>query len=266
MDVGRYPEPMTVEKFTSLLAALLSMLLMLAFLIRFSLRHGYRPWWLPSVLMLAISFITLSVRSESMEWTPYDLPHALFFGVAVLCALDRQWYCVLPLFMIDVPWRETSIFLIAVCVPLFYTSEAVAWRQSRVRTIQTALLAVGMGTYWVAIRHWIQAHYARNGNDAFVHYSNNIHALLLPHHWPQILGVGGYFLVFILLERKQASLRQRLILYSFLVCTPVVLLYGVWVELRIWIEWTLPWSAIAASELQSYLRAGPETPKGYVLS
>ncbi|MGD0888767.1 MAG: hypothetical protein ABR889_05935 [Acidobacteriaceae bacterium] len=266
MDVGRYPEPMTVEKFTSLLAAILSMLLMLAFMIRFSLRHGYRPWWLPSVLMLAISFITLSVRCESMEWTPYDVPQALLFGVAVLCALDRQWYFVLPLFMVDVPWRETSIFLIAVCVPLFYTSEAVAWRQSRVRTIQTALLAIGMGTYWALVRHAIQVRYAHNGNDAYIHYSNNIHALMLPHHWPQMLGAGGYFLVFILLERSLASPRQRLILYSFLVCLPVILLYGVWVELRIWVEWTLPWSAIAASELQSYLRAGPETPKGYVLS
>jgi hypothetical protein len=89
---------------------------------------------------------------------------------------------------------------------------------------------------------------------------------MLPHHWPQMLGAGGYFLVFIVLERSLASPRQRLILYSFLVCLPVILLYGVWVELRIWIEWTLPWSAIAASELQSHLRAGPETPKGYVLS
>jgi hypothetical protein len=247
-----YLEPMSVEKFTSLLAAIFSMLLIQAYIIHYGWRHRYRLWWLPDVLLLAISFIELSVRSESAMWTPYDLPHALLFGIAILCALDRQWYFVLPLFALDVPWRETSIFLIAICVPLFYVSEAVAWRQSKTRTIQTILLTAAMGIYWAAVRATIYAHYRQNGTDAYVHSTYNVHALLLPNHWTQLLGAGGYLLIFILLEWRRATARQQIILWGFLICAPVILLYGQWTELRIWIEWTVPLAAIAATELQNY--------------
>lgn len=242
---ARYKEPVTVEKFASLLSSLLAMFGLLGFTVWYSRRKLQGPWWLPCILLLEILTVTLAVRSEHTAWTPYDIPHAALFGAAVMCAYEGWWIAMLLLFAVDVPVRETSIFLLAVAAPMAY----VRWKQHTWRVIA---LVIAMGAYWEAWHLWIQRRFAHNGNDIGVRLRMNLHEVIYPHHWPQMLCAGGYLILFIWLERKRLSSRERLLLYCTLLSTPVTLYFGVWGESRIWLEWSLPWAVLGAAELCRY--------------
>ncbi|MEG9435726.1 hypothetical protein JAO29_06070 [Edaphobacter sp. HDX4] len=242
---ARYKEPVTVEKFASLLSSLLAMFGLLGFTVWYGRRKMQGPWWLSAVILLEILTVTLAVHSEHTAWTPYDIPHTALFGLAVLCAYEGWWAAMLLLFAIDVPVRETSIFLLAVTVPMAY----LRWKQPLWRTVA---LALGMGVYWEGWHLWIQHRFAHNGNDIGNRLRMNLHEIAVPTHWPQMLCAGGYLIVFIWLERRRLSPNERLLLYCTLLSTPVTLWFGVWGESRIWLEWSLPWAVLAAAELNQY--------------
>lgn len=250
---SRFEEPVTVEKFIALLVGLLAALFLAGYAIWYGRRQGFQPWWLPSVLLLLIMTISLSVRSEHNVWTPYDLPHAALFGIAVMCAFQSQWLAMLLLFALDVPVRETSIFLLAVSVPMSY----LAWRERPQRNLRVAAMGLAMAAYWFAWRVVIQRWFAHNPNDTGARFANNLHELLFIHHWPQTLCAGGYLIIFIWLERRLLPAKTRILLYCTLITAPVTLYFGVWGETRIWLEWSLPWAVLAATQLQQYLRPAP---------
>ncbi len=78
---SKYSEPVSVEKFTSLVAGMVSVLALLGYCVWYSMRREIEPWWLPSFLMLLILVVTLTMRSEHDVWTPYDLPHTMCLGL-----------------------------------------------------------------------------------------------------------------------------------------------------------------------------------------
>jgi hypothetical protein len=250
---SKFEEPVTVEKFVSLLIGLLAAFLLIGYAIWYGRRQDFQPWWLPSLLLLLIVTISLSVRSEHNVWTPYDLPHAALFGIAVMCAFQSQWLAMLLLFALDVPVRETSIFLVAVSVPMSY----IAWRERPQRNLLVGTMGLGMAAYWFAWRLAIQHRFAHNPNDTGARFANNLHELLFIHHWPQTLCAGGYLILFIWLERRLLPAKERVLLYCTLSTAPITLYFGVWGETRIWLEWSLPWAVLAATQLQQYLRPAP---------
>lgn len=239
---ARYQEPMSVEKFASLLAGVVSVLALLAFCVAYG-RKRLRLWWLPSVFMLLILMVSLDVRSEHNVWTPYDLPHACLFGAAAICALEGQWAAMLLLFAVDVPVRETALFLVAVFLPL-------GLRGGKRRTL---IMAALMLAYWVGWRLLEHRWFGHNPSDVASYHANNLHELLYPHHWPQIFSLGAYLVPFLILERKRLAERPRWLLFASLACMPVVAYYGVWGETRIWLEWTLPWAVLAAMEAEDFI-------------
>jgi hypothetical protein len=243
---NKMPEPMTVEKFASLLAALFSILILVAAAICYSIRCKYQPWWLMPCLVIVIATITLSVRGESNYWYVYDLPHAALFGLASICILEGWWLLLLLLFAIDTPVRETSIYLIAPSLAMWIGA------QSRRERFSIFAVVSIMAAYWVAFRLWVHHLFAQNRNDTGPRFGENLHALVTPHHWPQLLSAGGYLVIFVWLERKRLPLRQRRFLQGALLCVPVTLYYGLWVETRIWLEWTFPLAILAASEWSQY--------------
>jgi hypothetical protein len=249
---SKYSEPVSVEKFTSMVAGLISLLILLGYCVWYSRRRGFAPWWLPSVLMLAILTVTLTMRSEHDVWTPYDLPHTALFGIAVMCVFESEWVPMLALFALDVPLRETSIYLLAVSVPMSW----MAWQSARSRRLGVGLMAAGMGAYWLAWRIVIQRWFANNINDTGLHWGANFHELMFPHHWPQMFSAGGYLILFVFLERGRLGTKERLLLWCTLLCAPVTLFFGRWGETRIWLEWTLPWALLAAREVEQYFREG----------
>ncbi len=247
---SKYSEPVSVEKFASMVVGLVSLLILLGYCVRYGKVRGFDPWWLPSVLMLAILTVTLAMRSEHDVWTPYDLPHTALFGIAVMCAFESEWVPMLALFAVDVPLRETSIYLLCVSVPM----SVVAWRSTQSRNVRVGAMAVGMAVYWLAWQGAIHLRFMRNPDDTGLHWGANIHELLFPHHWPQMFSVGGYLIFFIWLERRGLAWKERLLLWCTLAAAPVTLLFGRWGETRIWLEWTLPWALLAAREIEQYFR------------
>jgi hypothetical protein len=253
---ARYREPVTVEKFASLLVGLAAAFVLLGYAVWYGRRRGVGLWWLPSVLLLGILTVSLVVRSEHTVWTPYDLPHTALFGIAVMCAFEGGWLAMLLLFVVDVPVRETSIFLIAVAAPFAF----LHWKRLRGGVARVAALIVGMAAYWEMWQVMIRRRFEHNPSDTGPRVATNLHEILFPHHWPQTLCVGGYLIIFIWLERHLLSSRERLLLYSTLICAPITLYYGVWGETRIWLEWSLPWAILGTREFEGYLRQRNAVP------
>jgi hypothetical protein len=243
---NKMAEPVTVDKFASLLASLASLLIMVAAASWYSVRSRYRPWWLMPVLVLIIVTFTLAVKTESNYWFVYDLPHAALFGLASICILEGWWAPLLVLFVVDSFVRETSLYLVVLFAALF------GYRQDKKGRIFAGLLTAAMAIYWVLLRLAIQRRFAHNANDVGSHLSKNLHTILLPHHWPQLFSAGAYLVVFVWLERKRLPLRQQVFLWAALLCVPITLYFGVWVETRIWLEWTLPLAVLASSEWSQY--------------
>lgn len=256
---AKYQEPVTVEKFVSMLVALLAAFALLGFTVWYGRREASGPWWLPAVFLLEMITVMLAVRSEHTAWTPYDLPHAALFGIAVICAYQGWWLAMLLLFAADVPMRETSVFLLAVAVPM----AQLRWKQPLWRTVA---LAFGMGVYWEGWHRWIQHQFAHNPSDTGQRLLLNLHEVLYPQHWPQMLCAGGYLIVFIFLERRRLRPNERLLLYCTLLSTPVTLYFGVWGESRIWLEWSLPWAILASAELCQFWSTRNEPARGAELA
>ena len=242
-----YYEPVTVEKFVSLLVGLVSMAAMMLAAFWWSRRRGVRPWWLADVLLLAIMVVTATMRATTNYWYAYDLPHAALFGIGAVLALEGFWPAMLVCFAIDVPLRETALFSILMLAPVFFV------QQRRSRWLRTALLAGGMGAYWVVVRLLIARRFAGNLNLTYPRLSQNLHEVLYPHHWPQLLSAGGYLAIFVWLERRRLPEAQRMLLFGCAVCVPITLWFGVWTETRVWMEWSLPLAVLAATETVSWL-------------
>ena len=244
VTIGSQPiETITVEKFASLCAGIVALLLMMAVALWWSVRRKMQPWWLANVLVLVIASVTLVMRATQNYWYAYDLPHAALFGSAALFAVEGWWLPALLLFALDLPMRETAIFL----VPVVAFSMLVR-QDGRQGWVRAAPVATGMLLVWAAAHHWIARRFAANSNEVHPRLQQNLQELFNPFHWPQLFSVGGYLAIFIWLERRRLNRVDRVLLYSAMLCAPVTLYYGVWSETRVWLEWTLPLAALAAAE------------------
>ena len=243
-------EPNTVEKFTSMLIGLVSLSAMMLATFWWSRRRGFVPWWLANVLVLLIMTVTTAMRSTTNYWYPYDLPHAALFGVGILLALEGMWPAMLVCYAVDVPVRETAIFLILVLLPVF----ALQRRYETARWLKLGALTTGMALYWAAVRFAIHRRFRGNLDLTYSRIGQNIHEILFPHHWPQLLSAGGYLVIVVWLERRRLPSDLRMLLYGCAACVPITLWFGVWTETRVWMEWTLPLAAMAAAEALSWMR------------
>ena len=221
-------EPVTVEKFVSLLLGLLSLGAMMLTATWWSRRRGLEPWWLTNVLLLAIMTVTVTMRATQNYWYPYDLPHAALFGIGAMLALEGFWPLMLVCFALDVPLRETALFSILMLAPVFLAGPA-----GKPRWGKAALLFGGMAVYWAVVRLAIARHFAGNLNLTYPRLSQNLHEILFPHHWPQLFSAGGYLVIFVWLERRRLTRRDRMLLYGCAACVPITLWFGVWTETRV---------------------------------
>jgi hypothetical protein len=247
---SKHIEPITVEKFTSMLIGLVSLIAMMVAAFLWSWRHQLQPWWLTNVLLLVMTSAMLVLRATQNYWYAYDLPHAALFGIGALFLLEGWWVPALMCFAIDVPVRETSIFTILIAAALFWVRQ----RSGRARLLKTAALVLTMGIYWFAVRELIVRRFASNENLVYPRMAQNFHELVSPHHWPQLFSAGGFLLIFIWLERRRLSLNGRVLLYSCLLCFPVTMWFGVWTESRVWLEWVLPLAVLAAAESDDWMK------------
>ena len=238
-------EVMSPEKLTSVIVGTGCNLAAVFTLFLYGRRFGAMRW-LPPVIFLGILYVSYAARYEQAYWYPYDLPHAMLFGLACLALLEGPIWLFFPLFLLDVPMRETSIFLILVSLPIFV--ERWGWK----RALGTA---AALGVTYLAIRLPIARHFAHNVSETGERFTLNLKNLALPLHWPQMASALGFLLLPIWMGRSGLPHRHRIFLWTMLPCLCVTVAYGIWVESRIAIEWSIPCALLATIEILQLTRA-----------
>ena len=244
-------EVMSPEKLTSMVVATICNLLAVFLLFHYGKKFGALRW-LPPLIFLAILYVSYAARYEEAFWYPYDLPHAFLFGVACVALLEGPLWLFFPLFLLDVPMRETSIFLVLVSFP--FLLQRWGWK----RAVMTSF-ALGMA--WLAIRVPIAHHFAHNPSETGPRFLLNLKNLALLLHWPQMASLLGFTLLPIWLGRARLPRRYLIFLWTMLPCLCVTATFGIWIESRIAIEWSIPCAMLATIEFYHLLRhvALPET-------
>jgi hypothetical protein len=199
-------------------------------------------WWLPAALMLAILYVSYAARYEHALWFPYDLPHMFLFGTACACLLMESPWWALLFFTLDVPVRETSIYL----VPLSFC--LTGRRMSRKHVLGLACLSLAI---WAAIRIPILYAYRHNPTEVGSRVMRNLHALAYPADWPTLASSIGFLLLPVWLGRRHLNATARAFLWLTIPCLAVSSYFGILIETRIFVEWTIPFALLAATEAAS---------------
>lgn len=255
-----HPETMSADKLACVLLGCFSVLLMTVAATWVTRRQFPDLWWIGGALVLAILYTSYAARAELNLWYPYDLPHFAIFGLATLGILEGEWALFFVCFLLDIPIRETSIYL-----ALLGGVVALYRRQTRI-AVATAAIAL---LVWLPSRILITRHFAHNANEVGVRWHHIAHALLDPLHWPQVASAGGFLLLPLLLGRRWLRPDQRVFLWAAAPCVAVTLIFGLWYESRIFGEWTVAVALLLTEELRRFLegrRSETEVPRDLAVS
>ena len=239
------PEVMSADKLACVLVGCLAVVLMTFAATLATRRRFPELWWIGGALVLAILYTSYAARAELNLWYPYDLPHFALFGLATLGLLEGEYALFFACFLLDIPLRETSIYLALLGVVM-----ALYRRQPRIAaaTVAVALLV------WLPVRLLITRHFAANANEVGVRWHSIAHALLDPLHWPQLASAFGFLILPLLLGRRFLRPDQRIFLLAAAPCVLVTLFFGMWYESRIFGEWTVALALLLAEELHATLQ------------
>lgn len=241
-----YPgEPVTPEKMISIFVGILSTLASTIFCIAYGHRRFGALWWLVPTTMLAILFTTYGARYEVLHWYPYDLPHFALFGIATVLVIEEQWALAFVLFLVDLPMRETSIYLVPVLAAVGY---------SRGRLRQATLWSATMLILWAPFYLYIAHRFAHSPSETGVHAINILLAIINPLHWPQVACAFAYLVLPFCFGWSYLSRNHRWFVYGMLPCLAVTALWGVWYETRIWDEWMIPAAVLLTTQALPMMR------------
>jgi hypothetical protein len=241
---GVQREPVSPEKFICIVVGIVSMISMTWMTTAFGHRLNPTLGWLAGPFLLLIFYVSYAARSEANFWYPYDLPHYAIFGAACLAIFEGSWFLFLALFVLDVPVRETGVFLLPAVLLL-------TWRTAEFkRGLTVTAIAAAV---WVSFRIHVTHLFAHNPTELGIHKSQMIHALTNPLHWPQDASALGFLLVPMLLGRALLTRRHKLFVTAALPGFLVTLLYGVWYESRIFDEWAVAVAVLLSTQLNTLL-------------
>ncbi len=227
-------EPYTPEKVAFLGVALCAMLLTTGFLARIGWRILPQTWWLPPAFFLYMLYTTYAARSDAEFWYPYDLPHFALFGVAAVCIFRGLWPAAFCLFLVDLPMRETSIYLVALILAMGYARrqwKAIPW---------SAVMLV----LWVIVHTSISHRFAGNPSDTRFHWDNWYIALHNPYKWAQFASPFGFLLLPFCWGWKYLTREERFFVYGAIPGLAVTAAFGVPIETRIYGEWLAPMAVL----------------------
>ena len=242
---------MSGEEAACELAALLSMMGALAICSWYGFRHCYKVWWLTPVIFLGIMYASYAARYEHGLWYPYDFPHLLIFGAACVCILTERPRAFFVLFLIDLPFRETSIYLILL---------SLAFTVRRLSKRQAVLTASCMFLCWLAVRLAIVHRFHGNPSEMGGRMIRNLKYAVAPGDTPTVLSALGFLLIPVWLAKKRLNAVARWFLWLSLPCFLITFYFGMLIETRIFVEWTIPFAVLATQELISYLELASWAP------
>jgi hypothetical protein len=242
----------TPEVLACMVMALLSLAVSVTVAVFYGIKRFAALWWLPATLLLAMLYVTQGARYESALWYPYDLPHAALFGTACIFILEGAWIPALLIFFIDIPVRETSIFLVSVTL-------VVAWARNQRR--QGLILAALMLAAWIPFRLYVGHRFAANPTETGIHISFILNTIIHPIQWPQTATAFGFLLVPLIFFNRLLSRTQRAFLLGAAPGILVTLAFGVWSETRIFGEWLLPAAVLLTAEAVAAIAAWLRNPQ-----
>lgn len=238
------PEVMGPEKLASVLVGCMSVVVMTFAATWYTRRRFPEMWWIGGVLLLAILFASYAARAELNLWYPYDLPHFAVFGLATLGILSGQWWLFFLCFFLDIPIRETSVYL-----ALLGGAVAFARREMRVMAGVAGVLLLA----WLPFRMVVTHHFAHNSSEVGVRWHSIASAVADPLHWPQVASAGGFLFVPLILGRRYLLRDQWFFVLAAVPCMLVTLIFGMWYESRIFGEWTVALAVLLADQLRRML-------------
>lgn len=236
-------EGYSAEKVGVALVGLVAMLATVGFAGFWGQRHLPEAWWLPASLFVYMLYVTYAARSQAQLWYPYDLLHFALFGVAAVCILEGSWAAGFCLFVLDLPVRETCIYLVLLMLAMGYVR-----RQWRVVPWAVAMLVL-----WIPFRIYITHRYAANDTDVQIQWSYWRHALLNPFRWGQMASAFGFLAVPFCFGFKYLTREEQFFVYAAIPGLLVTALFGIWFETRIWDEWLLPAAILMSLQTVRYL-------------
>lgn len=154
---------------------------------------------LPSALLIVICLFDF-VLDVPFSF-PYDLPATAFLGWGIVFIAERRFGALLPVFLFGTWNRETTLFLIGVLV----LTAAMQGPRLSLRNVKSKdwMQAGALFVCWAAITGWQHHHYASNLSEAGSRISGNVHKLLNPMLWPNILSVSAFLLPYVYLNRAK---------------------------------------------------------------
>ncbi len=172
---------------------------------------------LPSALLIVVCLFDF-VLDVPFSF-PYDLPATAFLGWGIVFIAERRFWALLPVFFFGTWNRETTLFLIGV---LLLTAAMQGSRLALGNVRRRDWMQAGsLLLCWVGITGWQHRHYAGNLSEAGPRISGNVHHLLNPMLWPNILSVSAFLLPYIYLNRAKV---QNPALYASILLLPFWLL------------------------------------------
>jgi hypothetical protein len=219
-----------------------------------ALRRAFAPppassWLAPALMLLVVAF-TFVVRYEQ-RWTfPYDFPSMLFFNLGLWAVLARRGWLLSIVLAAAIPNRESVLFL----VPAWFWLE---WRERR-RVTALVYSAIGAAVYvawYLEIKRIL--HTPKMPYD--FPWAINLHSLMVPTHWPQLVSVFGFLAIPMWLLRGYVTDPRLKALWLSL--TPfglAAVIVGIWYETRIFGELSSLAALTFALQLE---RAGLPPPR-----
>ena len=236
---------MTPEALASILAGLASVLALVLFLYGYGNYRFARLWWLPAAAFLAMLDVTLATRYEINIWYPYDLPHFCFFGMASVCFLEGWWAAGACFFLLDLPMRETSVFLLPVLV-------MTARSRGATRAVKT-FLPLALLACWIPLQMYTHYRFLHNPSEAGFRLLGNLRVLANPANWPQCGSAFGFLLVPLIFGKRFLAQSHQAFLLGALPGFLLTALFGVWIETRIFDEWLAAVACLVTYELAGSL-------------
>ena len=190
---------------------------------------------------------------------PYDLPATAFLGWGTYFIMRRRFWPLFFVFLLGTWNRETTLFLIGVLLLVAATKVGrVAFAHVRVQDwLQAAVLMV----CWLGITLAQKHHYAGNSSEAGSRIAGNLHDLLRPILWPNILSVSAFLLPYVYLHRDRISftpLRSSLLILPFWLL--LLLSVGQILESRIYGDISVLIAVAASLIVVERIRFGREAP------
>jgi hypothetical protein len=200
--------------------------------------------WLAPWLLLWIVLCEYVARYESRFYLPYDFVAALIFAIGVLACVECRPILLILAVFIGSYNRETVICLL----PIWLTCN---FDRGRWRAFCTAAIALAA---WIAVRLQVRSWVKGPTLGLAFPWNVNLH-MILPHHLPQVLSVGGFLLIPMWLGRR--FIGDELLRKMWLGSLPFILstlIFGWWNETRIFGELNVLFAVTGALQFEQYLR------------